>query len=84
MVIFPSLADLHPTPFNTQIAGQLAGTDTGSIEGKFRALEGDSQVDDELRKMKGLLTGSKEKSYLPPGGENVDMELEQLRREMGQ
>jgi len=54
----------------------------GSIEGKFRALEGDSKVDDELRKMKGLLTGDKQKNYLP-GSEDVDMELERLRQQIG-
>lgn len=65
-----------------QIAGQLAGTDIGSIEGKFKALEGDSKVDDELRKMKGLLTGAKqEKGYLPSEG-SVDLELQRLREEI--
>jgi hypothetical protein len=31
-----------------QVAGQLAGTDVSSVEGKFRLLEGTSKVDDEL------------------------------------
>lgn len=65
-----------------QIAGQLAGSDIGSIEGKFKALEGENKVDDELRKMKGLLTGSKqEKGYLPADN-SVDWELQRLRDEI--
>ena len=65
-----------------QIAGQLAGTDIGSLEGKFKALEGDSKVEDELQKMKNLLPGQKERVLLPPN-QTVDLELERLRQEMG-
>ena len=67
------------------MAGQLAGVDVNSIEGKFKMLGTQSQVDDELAKMKGLITGSSSASqktvgYLPPG--QVDLELEALREEM--
>lgn len=65
-----------------QIAGQLAGSDIKSTESRFALLEGDSKVDNELNKLKGLLTGKKDPAgYLPPSGE-VDDELERLRREM--
>lgn len=41
-------------------------------------------MDDELSKLKGLLTGSKEPAgYLPQANAEVDDELERLRKEMG-
>lgn len=41
-----------------QIAGELAGSTSVSLEGQFKALEGNSAVDDELAKMKGLVRGA--------------------------
>lgn len=39
-----------------QIAGELSGSTSVSLEGKFKALEGNNAVDDELAKMKGLVS----------------------------
>lgn len=67
-----------------QIAGQLSGTDIKSADSRFKLLESGSKVDDELSKLKGLLTGSKEPAgYLPQANAEVDDELERLRKEMG-
>lgn len=53
-----------------------------NLESKFRELEG-SNVDDELRKLKGQLTGSRVAGELPPGRpvkDAIDMELEEMKR----
>jgi len=55
----------------------LPGSD---IEKEFRALEAGDAVDDELKKMKGLLGGS---SSAPPSDPAVDDELEKLKRDAG-
>lgn len=58
----------------------LPGSANSDLEKQFKMLEGDSAVDDELRKMKGMLSGS-------PGPEkkkdDVDDELAKLRKEAG-
>ncbi|CAM9739948.1 unnamed protein product [Hapterophycus canaliculatus] len=41
---------------NAEIAGELTGSSSVSLEGKFKALEGNNAVDDELAKMKGLVS----------------------------
>jgi Phage shock protein A (IM30), suppresses sigma54-dependent transcription len=64
------------------------------IEKEFKKLEAASSVDDELRKMKGLLTGSAEESSSSAGGAGgsaaagagkaaVDDELAKLKRDAG-
>ncbi|GMI62906.1 hypothetical protein ScalyP_jg7966 [Parmales sp. scaly parma] len=68
------------------------GTGTTSLEGKFAALEGENNVDDEMEKMKKLLTGGGSggdevkviegvKGVVDNSG--IDAELEALRKEAG-
>jgi len=52
----------------------LPGSSESSLEKEFKLLEASRSVDDELKKMKGLLTGS-------PSG--VDAELEKLKKDAG-
>lgn len=72
----------------SQAAGELAGAD---LESQFAMLESGSDVEDELAAMKAQLTGgSTSQASLPQGNAStspnadVDAELEQLRRELGQ
>lgn len=72
----------------SQATGELVGAD---IERQFAMLESGSDVEDELASMKAQLTGgSTSQASLPQGGastspnSDVDAELEQLRRELGQ
>jgi len=51
------------------------------IEKEFKMLEASSSVDDELKKMKGMLSGSSDKKAAPKTA--VDDELEKLKREAG-
>jgi phage shock protein A len=53
----------------------LPGSSESSIEKQFRLLEASNAVDDELKKMKGLLMGS------PTPG--VDAELERMKKDAG-
>jgi len=53
----------------------LPGSAESSIEREFRLLEGSSAVDQELKKMKGLLTGS--------SSSEIDDEFEKLRKDAG-
>jgi len=65
----------------------LPGTEGASVEAQFAALEASDAVDDELAKMKGLLTGSSSSQ----GGDKsssskksgVDDELEKLKKDAG-
>lgn len=69
----------------------LPGSAESSIEREFRLLEGSSAVDEELKKMKGLLTGSSDatsstsnaKTTTPVSDAKVDDEFEKLKREAG-
>lgn len=65
----------------------LPGSSESDIEKQFRMLEGASAVDDELRKMKGLLGASKDgdssSSGSSKGGSAVDDELEKLKKHAG-
>lgn len=59
-----------------------------NLEQQFKLLEGSSAVDEELRKLKGLLNPSSEPSTssgssTQSSGGNVDDELEQLKKEAG-
>ncbi|NJN62969.1 MAG: PspA/IM30 family protein [Coleofasciculaceae cyanobacterium RL_1_1] len=72
----------------SQAAGELAGAD---LESQFAMLESGSDVEDELAAMKAQLSGgSTSQAALPQGdtsaspNADVDAELEQLRRELGQ
>lgn len=56
----------------------LLGSANSDLEKQFRMLEGSNAVDDELKKMKGMLSGSSEKKK-----DDVDDELERLKREAG-
>ena len=71
----------------------LPGSAESSIEDQFKALEASNSVDDELAKMKGLLSGSKDESSSdsrsssskPAASSNpaVDDELEKLKKDAG-
>ncbi|MGD1903943.1 MAG: PspA/IM30 family protein [Geitlerinemataceae cyanobacterium] len=72
----------------SQAAGELAGSD---LESQFAMLESGSDVEDELAAMKAQLSGgSTSQAALPQGdaaaspNADVDAELEQLRRDLGQ
>lgn len=56
----------------------LPGSSSADLEKQFKMLEGDSAVDDELKKMKGMLEGSKEKKK-----DDLDDELAKLKKEAG-
>ena len=56
----------------------LPGSSESSIEKQFRLLEASNAVDDELKKMKGLLTGSTSAS-----SSGVDAELERMKKDTG-
>jgi phage shock protein A len=67
----------------------LPGTGESSIEREFRLLEGSAAVDDELRKLKGLLSGSSDSASTSatassaPSNPVVDEEMEKLKKEAG-
>jgi len=69
----------------------LPGTEGASVEAQFAALESSDAVDDELAKMKGLLTGSSsseggDKSSSSSSSSKqsgVDDELEKLKKDAG-
>lgn len=67
-----------------EIAGQLAGVSDSSLEGKFKLLGDRDALDEELKKMKGMLgQGEKKAAGFLPAGEaaaEVDLELEALRK----
>lgn len=52
----------------------------GDLEKEFKMLESGDAVDEELKRMKGLLGGS---SSAPPSEPGVDEELEKLKRDAG-
>jgi len=59
----------------------LPGSSGADLEKQFRALEGASAVDDELKKMKGALSGSS--SAESKKKDDLDDELAKLKREAG-
>ena len=64
----------------------LPGTAGSSVEAQFRALEASNSVDDELNKLKGLLGPSSSSSIKKPsssGADDLDDELEKLKRDAG-
>jgi phage shock protein A len=69
----------------SQAAGELAGVD---LESQFAMLESGSDVEDELAAMKAqMIPPPDRQTMLPPTpspNADVDAELEQLRRELGQ
>jgi len=74
-----------------EVAGELAATSSGTtvdLESKFKALEGDSKVEDMLEKMKRQLPGPSRSpvAELPKQTQQysteVDDEYERLKREM--
>eukprot|EP00903_Cladosiphon_okamuranus_P010003 g9488.t1 len=68
---------------NAEIAGELAGATSVSLEGQFKALEGNSAVDDELAKMKGQLPSKQRPTpQLPSSTPAVESELDQMKRDM--
>lgn len=62
---------------STEMSNMLPGGTT-DLEKEFKMLEASNSVDDELKKMKGLLSGSSE-----PKKSAVDDELEKLKRDAG-
>lgn len=75
----------------------LPGSSGSSLEREFKMLEGSAAVDDELQKLKGLLTGSggdsssssssskssTGSSAPPPSNPAVDDELEKMKKDAG-
>jgi phage shock protein A len=69
----------------------LPGSAESSIEAQFRQLEAGNQVDDELKKLKGLLGGSGASSSSdsssakpePAADPKIDDELEKMRKDAG-
>lgn len=70
----------------------LPGSAESSIEKQFAMLEASSSVDDELKRMKGMLEGSKDDSSTKssssssssaPSNPAVDDELEKLKKDAG-
>ncbi|CAJ1961695.1 unnamed protein product [Cylindrotheca closterium] len=71
----------------------LPGSEGASIESQFKALEASSEVDDELKKLKGLLGGSSEPSSTSSSSTSsassavsdpkVDDELEKMKKDAG-
>lgn len=62
--------------------GLLPGSSSSSIEKEFKMLEASSAVDDELKKMKGMLEGSADGAPSKKKS-SVDDELEKLKRDAG-
>lgn len=56
----------------------LPGSSESSLENQFRMLEGSAAVDDELKKLKGLLGDGSSSS-----GGGIDDELERLKKDAG-
>lgn len=66
--------------------GSLGGNmlpGSSSIEDQFKALEAGNAVDDELAKMKGLLSGDSSASSSSDKKSDVDDEFEKLKRDAG-
>mmetsp|Transcript_31796 Transcript_31796/g.49316 ORF Transcript_31796/g.49316 Transcript_31796/m.49316 type:complete len:326 (-) Transcript_31796:103-1080(-) len=68
----------------------LPGSAASSVEAQFKALEASSAVDDELKKMKGLLGAGKEESGSSSSSSSaakpnsaVDDELEKMKKDAG-
>lgn len=67
----------------------LPGSAESSIEKQFAMLEGQSAVDDELQRMKGMLEGSKDDAGASsskssaPSNPAVDDELEKMKKDAG-
>ena len=74
-----------------EVAGELAERSSGAtspnMEERFRALEGNSAVEDELAKLRRQLPGGqaeeKPTPELPVSTSAVDMEYERLKKELG-
>jgi phage shock protein A len=64
----------------------LPGSEGASIESQFKALEASSEVDDELKKLKGLLgesSSSSSSSGSAKSNPEVDDELEKMKKDAG-
>jgi len=72
---------------SAEMGNALPGSTQSSIEKEFALLEGSSAVDDELSKMKKMLSGSTDdsakKSSGSSGNSDVDDELAKLKRDAG-
>lgn len=80
-----------------EVSGELAATSSGSslnIEDRFKQLEGNSKVDDELAMMRrqlpqgerdvaGQLPKQKASFQIPDNAKELDLEYERLKRELG-
>merc|ERR1712154_514993 len=62
--------------------GLLPGSTDSNLEKEFKMLEAGSAVDDELKRMKGMLAGSADEAP-PKKKSSVDDELEKLKRDAG-
>ncbi|CAM9393096.1 unnamed protein product [Ascophyllum nodosum] len=69
---------------SAEISGELSGSTSVSLEGQFKALEGNSAVDDELAKMKGLLPAKKgpPPQLTTSASKEVESELDQMKKEL--
>jgi len=63
--------------------GLLPGSADSNLEKEFKLLEAGNAVDDELAKMKGLLSGSSDDAKSDKKKSSVDDELEKLKRDAG-
>jgi len=68
---------------SAEMGAMLPGSPSSSIEKEFALLEGTTAVDDELKKMKGLLGGSSDGPSAQSTTPAVDDELEKLKRDAG-
>ena len=80
-----------------EVSGELAATSSGSslnIEDRFKQLEGNSKIDDELAMMRrqlppaekdviGQLPKQKSTFQIPDNAKELDQEYEKLKRELG-
>mmetsp|Transcript_2552 Transcript_2552/g.3469 ORF Transcript_2552/g.3469 Transcript_2552/m.3469 type:complete len:302 (+) Transcript_2552:1-906(+) len=68
---------------SAEISSQSASLAGGSLESKFKALEGNSSIESELEKMKSsLLPGSGPSKGSLPSSSSIESELSQLKKDM--
>ena len=68
------------------VAGELAASSTGTslaLEDKFRELDSNSKIDDELNAMKRMLPGTAREIRQLPQSSSIDVEYENLKRSLG-
>ena len=66
---------------SAEMATVFGGSKDPSLEKEFARLEASSAIDDELKKMKGLIEGSKTEMRSLPGDARVEMEFRELEKD---